>query len=98
MRAVPVKEMRSAFAAAAILFGSAAALAQSTAPTPPAAGEFVTKVAISAMFEIQSSQLALDKQADRDIKPLAQKMVKDGASRRSWPCSIPIQKVATIRA
>ena len=68
---------KTAFVAAAILFGSAAALAQSSAPSPPAAGEFVTKVAISDMFEIQSSQLALDKQADRDTKPFAQKMVKD---------------------
>jgi predicted outer membrane protein len=31
---------------------------------PPPAQEFVTKVAISDMFEIQSSQLALSKQAD----------------------------------
>ena len=29
------------------------------------------------MFEIQSSQLALSKQADEDTKPFAQKMVQD---------------------
>jgi putative membrane protein len=40
-------------------------------------GGFVTKVAISDMFEIQSSQLALSKQADTDTKPFAEKMVQD---------------------
>ena len=38
------------------------AMAQTAAPS---AQDFVTKVAISDMFEIQSSQLALTKQADR---------------------------------
>jgi hypothetical protein len=42
-----------------------------------AANDFVQKVAVSDMFEIQSSQLALDKKADRDTKPCAQKMMKD---------------------
>jgi putative membrane protein len=37
----------------------------------------VNKVAISDMFEIQSSQLALSKQADADTKPFAEKMVQD---------------------
>jgi putative membrane protein len=37
----------------------------------------VNKVAISDMFEIQSSQLALAKQADADTKPFAEKMVQD---------------------
>jgi putative membrane protein len=44
---------------------------------PPPAQEFVNKVAISDMFEIQSSQLALSKQADVDTKPFAEKMVTD---------------------
>jgi putative membrane protein len=44
---------------------------------PPSAQEFVNKVAISDMFEIQSSQLALTKQADADTKPFAEKMVTD---------------------
>ena len=44
---------------------------------PPSAQEFVNKVAISDMFEIQSSQLALTKQADADTKPFAAKMVMD---------------------
>jgi putative membrane protein len=43
----------------------------------PAAQDFVNKVAISDMFEIQSSQLALSKQPDKDTKPFAQKMVTD---------------------
>ena len=52
------------------------------AQTPPAAGtpstqDFVNKVAISDMFDIQSSQLALAKQADADTKPFAEKMVQD---------------------
>jgi putative membrane protein len=53
------------------------------AQTPPAgtnapsAQDFVKKVAISDMFEIQASQLALSKQADADTKPFAEKMVQD---------------------
>jgi len=39
--------------------------------------DFVTKVAISDMMEIQSSQLALDRNPDKDTKPFAQQMVKD---------------------
>jgi hypothetical protein len=33
----------------------------------------MNKVAVSDMFEIQSSQIALAKQADADIKPFAEK-------------------------
>jgi putative membrane protein len=58
-----------AIAAASALFISPA-LAQST-------DEFVKKVAISDMFEIEAAQMALDKGADRDTKPFAQKMIKD---------------------
>jgi putative membrane protein len=43
----------------------------------PSAQDFVNKVAISDIFEIQSSQLALSKQADKDTKPFAQRMVTD---------------------
>lgn len=39
--------------------------------------DFVTKVAISDMMEIQSSQLALARQPDADTKPFAEQMVKD---------------------
>ena len=47
------------------------------AGSAPAAQDFVNQVAISDMFEIQSSQLALSKQADADTKPFAEKMVQD---------------------
>ena len=39
--------------------------------------DFVKKVAISDMAEIQSSQLALSRNPDADTKPFAEKMVKD---------------------
>src|SRR3954465_13972328 len=60
------------------LFASVA-LAQTppVGTSAPSAQEFVNKVAISDMFEIQSSQLALAKQADADTKPFAEKMVQD---------------------
>jgi putative membrane protein len=68
-----------------------AAFAQTPAPRPPqsspaataatqsapSAQDFVNKVAISDMLEIQSSQLALSKQPDKDTKPFAQRMVTD---------------------
>jgi len=50
------------------------ALAQTKAPT---AQEFVMKVAMSDMTEIQMSELALGKQPDTDTKPFAERMVKD---------------------
>jgi hypothetical protein len=40
------------------------------AQTRVTTNEFVTKVAISDMMEIQSSQLALGRQPDVDTKPL----------------------------
>jgi len=58
------------------LFASVA-LAQPAGTSAPSAQEFVNKVAISDIFEIQSSQLALSKQADSDTKPFAEKMVQD---------------------
>jgi putative membrane protein len=48
-----------------------------TGAQPPSAQEFVNKVAISDMFEIQSSQLALSKEPDSDTKPFARRMVAD---------------------
>ncbi len=57
------------------LFASVASA--QTPGSAPAAQDFVNKVAISDMFEIQSSQLALSKQADADTKPFAEKMVQD---------------------
>ena len=56
------------------LLGAVPGMAQTKAP---ATQEFVTKVAISDMMEIQSSELALARQPDADTKPFAEKMVKD---------------------
>jgi putative membrane protein len=39
--------------------------------------DFVNKAADSDMFEIQSSELALQKHPDRDTRPFASKMIKD---------------------
>jgi putative membrane protein len=47
------------------------------APPAPPAQEFVDKVAISDMFEVQAGQLALAKAPDADTKPFAEKMVTD---------------------
>jgi putative membrane protein len=47
------------------------------APAAPPAQEFVNKVAISDMFEVQAGQLALAKAPDADTKPFAEKMVTD---------------------
>ena len=58
------------------LFASAA-FAQTPPAGVPSAQDFVNKVAVSDMFEIQASQLALSKQADADTKPFAEKMVQD---------------------
>jgi putative membrane protein len=62
--------------AAASLLWAASASAQTPA-APPTTQDFVTKVAISDMFEIQSSQVALEKQPDQDTKPFAQRMTTD---------------------
>jgi len=70
MKQILIKAPGHALLAAALFAASSAALAQS-------AQDFVNKVAISDMFEIQSSQVALSKEADEDTKPFAQKMVQD---------------------
>jgi len=59
------------------LFASVAFAQTPPTATAPPTQDFVNKVAISDMFEIQSSQLALAKQADADTKPFAEKMVQD---------------------
>src|SRR3954449_1970593 len=63
--------------AAACALAASVALAQTPPAAAPTAQDFVNKVAVSDMFEIQSSQLALSKQADTDTKPFAEKMVQD---------------------
>ena len=62
---------------AACALAASVAFAQTPPTAAPSAQDFVNKVAISDMFEIQSSQLALSKQADTDTKPFAEKMVQD---------------------
>src|SRR3954454_6601252 len=56
----------------AAMLVSASAFAQSVSTE-----EFVKKAAISDMFEVQSSKLALQKKADADTRPFAQKMTRD---------------------
>jgi putative membrane protein len=63
--------------AGGVLFASVALAQTLPAAGTPSTQDFVNKVAISDMFEIQSSQLALAKQADADTKPFAEKMVQD---------------------
>jgi putative membrane protein len=58
------------------LFASVA-FSQTPPASPPSAQDFMNKVAVSDMFEIQSSQTALAKQADADTKPFAEKMIQD---------------------
>ena len=70
MKQILIQAAGHALFAAALFATSSTALAQS-------AQDFVNKVTISYMFEIQSSQLALAKQADADTKPFAEKMVQD---------------------
>jgi putative membrane protein len=60
----------------ACLVFAAHAHAQSPS-SPPSTDDFVKKVADSDMFEIQSSEIALQKHPDRDTRPFASKMVKD---------------------
>jgi putative membrane protein len=49
---------------------------QGVAQSPPSTADFVQKVAMSDMLEIQSSKLVQPK-ADRDTKPFAARMIKD---------------------
>jgi len=70
----------AAIAAGCCLISAVSVSGQTRAPSTE---EFVKKVAISDMMEIQSSQLALSRQPDADTKPFAEQMVKDheGTSR-----------------
>ena len=65
---------RSIFVAACGLFASLVFVGAAQAQS---AQDFVNKVAISDMFEIQASRLALAKQPDKDTKPFAEKMIRD---------------------
>jgi putative membrane protein len=55
----------------------AAAVVPAAAWPQTATDDFVKKVALSDMLEIQSSKLALSRTPDADTKPFAEKMVKD---------------------
>jgi putative membrane protein len=66
----------TALLASACLMFATYAHAQSPS-NPPSTNDFVNKVADSDMFEIQSSEIALQKHPDRDTRPFAAKMVKD---------------------
>jgi putative membrane protein len=72
-----MKGIVSLAAGCALVASVALAQTPPVATSPPSAQDFINKVAISDMFEIQSSQLALSKQADADTKPFAEKMVQD---------------------
>jgi putative membrane protein len=72
-----MKKTLSLAAGCALLASVALAQTPPAATGAPSAQDFVNKVAISDMFEIQSSQAALAKQPDADTKPFAEKMVKD---------------------
>jgi putative membrane protein len=65
---------RSIFVAGCGLFASLVFVGAAQAQS---AQDFVNKVAISDMFEIQSSRLALATQPDKDTKPFAEKMIRD---------------------
>jgi putative membrane protein len=69
-----VMKKRSILVAGCGLFASLVFVGAAQAQS---AQEFVNKVAISDMFEIQSSRLALAKQPDKDTKPFAEKMIRD---------------------
>src|SRR5215212_9607962 len=50
---------------------------QTAQPGAPSAAEFVTKAASSSLFEIQSSQSALQKSQNNQVRDFAQKMIED---------------------
>jgi putative membrane protein len=62
---------------ASLLIAFVLSVAPAFGQTRVSTEDFVKKVAISDMMEIQSSQLALSKNPDADTKPFAEKMVKD---------------------
>lgn len=57
--------------------GKPAPVTGAVAPSKVTAAQFVTQAANSNMFEIQSSQLALNKTKDNRIQDFAQQMIKD---------------------
>ena len=66
----------TALLAGACLMFAAHAHAQSPSNSL-STNDFVNKVADSDMFEIQSSEIAIQKRSDRDTRPFASRMIKD---------------------
>lgn len=54
-----------------------AAVAATVALAATSGEEFVKKAAHSGKFEVESSQLALDKSQDQDVRDFAQEMIED---------------------
>jgi putative membrane protein len=84
-----MKRMLTAVAVCLLMCGGLWAqttLPTTPSPTPdrsgamhsaPSGQEFVTKVVVSDLFELESSQLALSKQPDQSTKSFAERMVTD---------------------
>jgi putative membrane protein len=68
-------------AAATLMFGTAASFAQTPPPPPPAeaktsAAAYVTAAGASDQFEINSSQIALQKTQNADVRKFASMLIK----------------------
>jgi putative membrane protein len=64
-------------AAAILISGTAAGAADQPAVPALGAKDYVTKAAIGDLFEIESSNLALNKSKDKAVQDFAQMMVRD---------------------
>ena len=70
-----MKHLTTTLAVAALSVAAFAAPAHAIGT--PKAGEFVQKASIGGMFEVQESQLALQKSTNTDVKGFAQHMIDD---------------------
>lgn len=61
----------------ATVFASAAMIGTAQAQPPMTAQQFVNKAAIGGMFEVQSSEVALQKGMGKDVKGFARMMIHD---------------------
>lgn len=74
-------KLMTTIAAATLMFGSAATSAQTPPPPPPAeakttATAYVPAAGASDLFEINSSQIALDKSQNADVRKFASMLIK----------------------
>ena len=74
-------KIAATFATALFMFGTGAALAQTPPPPPPAeaktsAAAYVTAAGASDLFEINSSQIALQKSQNAGVRNFASMMIK----------------------